>query len=376
VAVALALGGALVRLDELFPLALAAVVLVGCSLLWVRTRAWRVDGRRAVSPARVRQGDAAHVDLSLTNRGRRRSPVLAARDSFDGGERFARFAVSPLPPGGVVAARYRLPTEQRGLFWVGPMELSLHDPFGLAEVTRKAAGRSPLSVYPAFDALAPLPLLSANSDGDELTAPQLAQQGEEFYALREYQNGDDLRRVHWTSSARADRLMIRENQQRASRRLLLVGDLRSGTHTPASLERALSALASLADAAIRGSHAVRLVSTGGTDSRWGEGSAHFLAILDLLAAADTHPARDATSLRRCIWDHARSTSTVVVTSDAVDGAELTLPGDEDRRQDGSAVVVIERLDEAASSRPSSPWPAVVVPVGVTFAAAWEMLIAP
>jgi uncharacterized protein (DUF58 family) len=195
--------------------------------------------------------------------------------------------------------------------------------------------------------------------------------GEDFYALREYQVGDDLRRVHWASSARADRLMIREDHEPAASRLLLIGDLRSSRHNAESLERTLSVLASLADAGLRGSHSVRVTTTGGADSHWGEGSQHALSIMDLLAAANADAPKRTTSLLRCCWDHASAGATlVVVTTDGVAASDLAA----DVVAGGAAVVVIQRAADPGGSATqgsgSLPWPAVPVALGLPFSSAW------
>ena len=264
-------------------------------------------------------------------------------------------------------ASYRLPTSQRGLFAVGPMEFRCTDPFGLSALTRVAAGSSTLCVHPAFDMLAPLDLDWSGSDHTELGETRPATHGDEFYALREYQLGDDLRRVHWASSARTDRLMIRQDQEQTSNRLLVIGDLRHSQHTSASFERTLSAMASLADAGLRGGHSVRVACAGGADSGWGHGAAHALSILDLLAAAEMDGATTAISLRRCLWERSAAASAVIVV--ATDGVSaLDLPSGAPAQ--GGAVVVIERTQAATDPGPTLPWPVVSVPVSLPFAAAW------
>ena len=57
--------------------------------------------------------------------------------------------------------------------------------------------------------------------------------GEDFYTLREYQRGDDLRRVHWPSSARTDELMIRQLETPWQSRALVLLDVRSGSYESA-----------------------------------------------------------------------------------------------------------------------------------------------
>src|SRR5438270_830794 len=69
--------------------------------------------------------------------------------------------------------------------------------------------------------------------------------GDEFYALRAYEVGDDLRRVHWPSTARRDDLMIRQHEMPWQGRATVLLDVRQGAHTEQSLEQAVSATASL-----------------------------------------------------------------------------------------------------------------------------------
>ena len=259
-------------------------------------------------------------------------------------------------------ASYRLPTSQRGLFAVGPMEFRCTDPFGLSALTRVAAGSSTLCVHPAFDMLAPLDLDWSGSDHTELGETRPATHGDEFYALREYQLGDDLRRVHWASSARTDRLMIRQDQEPTSNRLLVIGDLRR------SQQRTLSAVASLADAGLRGGHSVRVACAGGPDSRWGHGPQHALAILDLLAAAEMDSSGTEVSLRRCVWEHSATTSAViVVVTDGVFASDIPSGAP----AQGGAIVVIERSEATTGPGERLPWPVVDVPVSLPFGAAWS-----
>ena len=133
---------------------------------------------------------------------RRRSPVLTLRDALAGGPRQARFLLPPLAPGQSDQASYRLPADRRGVFAIGPLEAERSDPFGLARRSSAIAPVAELTVYPRIDRVRPLP----DSPGRDRhhTTPRAAAvglTGEDFYALRAYQQGDDLRRVHWPSTA-------------------------------------------------------------------------------------------------------------------------------------------------------------------------------
>src|SRR5437870_13921923 len=94
---------------------------------------------RHLHPPRVHAGGSSRVELTVGNGGRRRTPVLTLRDPFDGGRRWARFPLAPLRPGEEARAAYRLPTDDRGIYSLGPLEVVLTDPFGLASSGRQAA---------------------------------------------------------------------------------------------------------------------------------------------------------------------------------------------------------------------------------------------
>src|SRR5206468_2798829 len=210
---------------------------------------------------------------------------------------------APLAPGESARAAYRLPTDERGIFSLGPLEMVLTDPFGLATVSSEVAGMTSLTVYPKVHRIRPMPDTQGPDPNSGVGHPiALSQSGEDFYALREYQMGDDLRRVHWPSTARLDELMIRQDDMPWQGRASVLVDLRRGVHTDETLELALEAAASILSASVRRQALVRLVTTDGTDTGFSSGRAHYELILERLAAAKTH--RDAglppmlTSLRR------------------------------------------------------------------------------
>src|SRR5436190_341117 len=213
------------------------------------------------------------------------------------------FAVAPLAPGESARAAYRLPTDQRGIFSLGPLEMVLSDPFGLTSMSSEVAGMTSLTVYPRVHRIRPMPDTQGPDPNSGVGHPiALSQTGEDFYALREYQMGDDLRRVHWPSTARLDELMIRQDDMPWQGRASVLVDLRRGVHTDESLELALEAAASIVDASTRRRALIRMVATDGTDSGFGTGRAHLDIILERLAAARLHadiklPAM-LTSLRR------------------------------------------------------------------------------
>ena len=285
---ALALAAWLFGIQELYCLAVAAVVMAIGARLWVDLRRWELQISRVVHPSRVSAGQEARVELAVYNPDERPSPPVEARDPFEGGRRWARFAIAPLDSGEVRTSSYRLPSTRRGVYRLGPLELRLSDPLGLATTSRVTALESSLTVHPYYE-LVPLRGVSTHRDYDRrLSTPVLGKGGNEFYMLREYVPGDDLRHVHWPTTARMDNLVIRQPESLRRGRLTVVADLRRGVVDDESVESVLSAVASLAMSGLRAGLQVRVVTTAGWDSGHGTGRGHGPALLDGMAAAVIH----------------------------------------------------------------------------------------
>ncbi len=386
VAGGMAAGGGLFGVQELYPLSVAAGVLVLASVVWVRGRNWPIEATRRVRPQRVPAGGSARAELTVCNGGARRSPVVTLSDPFDDGSRWAGYLVAPLEPGERARAAYQLPTERRGVFPLGPLSAELTDPFGLARVRRVAAARDRLVVHPPIQMVRP-PGRGAGTDRQHSSgSPVLGVQGEEFFAIREYRSGDDLRHVHWASTARLDELMIRQEETAWRGRLTVAVDLRRDLYRGDAIETALSAAASVAAAGIRAQSQVRLVTTAGVDTGYGSSAAHERRLLDELAAAAPHHGGNLAGLLGPI-EPGRAGTVVAITSSAASDADLVAAA---RLGPAGAatVVIVEGRPGAAGARPAGSRPAgaahggrvpatiVTVAGRESFAAAWERAHAP
>ena len=263
---------------------LAALLII--SVLWLVVTRLDVSVDRVLHPPRVHAGASTRVDLSVTNRARRWSPLLSIRDRVSG-TRGASLLVAPLAPGAEARAAYRFTTERRGVVAVGPLLVQLTDPFGLVRLTLPAAGVSELVVYPPIEALTALPLSAGNDPLAGAEHPSsLGRTGEDFYALRAYVVGDDLRRVHWRATARHDELMVRQDELPWQGRTTVVLDDRAAVHTPETFERVVTAAASILLGGARRHDLVRVVTATGTDSGFGAGRSHLEGLLEVLACID------------------------------------------------------------------------------------------
>ena len=377
------LAGVVFDIVELTIIGVVALVLCAGAAAFVALLPVAVRTERTLHPPRVHAGTSSRVDLEVRNTGSRRTPVLHVRDPFDRGWRWARFLVPPLAGGTATRAAYRLPTEERGIFDIGPLEVSLSDPFGLATSTFTSVGVTQLTVYPRIDPIPPMPTAQGHDPHSGAQHPRaLLGAGEDFYALRPYEIGDDLRRVHWASTARLDDLMIRQDEMPWQTRSTILLDSRAMVHNVASLEIAVSAAASIHAASHRTASLVRLLSSDGTDSGYGSGHTHAEAILEHLATVEATRenrfAGVAASLRRA----GNGGSLAIVTTDRAVAADLEAMARLRTRYGTIVLVVIERsaYDASGPHQHQPPLPAASAVVRVTgatpFAAAWSAAMAP
>jgi uncharacterized protein (DUF58 family) len=173
-----------------------------------------------------------------------------------------RFVLPGLEPGERRAISYPVRSDVRGRYAVGPLSLTLTDPFGMGEHRRSFTARDDLIVIPT---VVPLPPISLGGDwtGSGDTRPRaVAASGEDDVTTREYRQGDDLRRVHWRSTARRGELMVRREEQPWQSRATLVLDRRRNAHRgegqSSSFEWAVSAVASIAVHLAGRGYAIRL----------------------------------------------------------------------------------------------------------------------
>lgn len=288
-AVAMIAGGRLFGVLELFVIGASAGALVLASVGIVLLARLRLAVARNVTPPRVYAGSPSRVELSIRNDGERSTPVLRLFDPVSG-TRGADLLLSPLEPDVVNRAAYRLPTERRGVIEIGPLEVVVSDPFGLASSSTIAAPLAELTVYPHIDDVAPVPHTTGDDPYAGADHPSaLGRTGDDFYALRPYVVGDDLRRVHWRSTARRDELMVRQDELPWQGRVTVLLDVRRNAHTPASLELAVSAAASIVTASWKRRDLVRFMTTDNTDFGYGAGTAHAEAIMEFLATVAATP---------------------------------------------------------------------------------------
>ena len=320
-----ALAGRLFGVLELFIVAAVLAMLVAACLAWVRLTAVRLRVSRVVSPAKVHMGEATKVEVTAINTGTTHTPVLHLSDPV-AGTRGARLHLAPLAGGEKAQAAYRLPTDRRGILQVGPLGIEIADPFGLAHRRATAAPLESVTIFPHVDAIR-VPSLGGDEDphGAAIQTNKLGQTTDEFFALREYVRGDDMRRVHWKSTARSNELMVRQDETPWQDRTTVAIDVRPQRGAdPAIFERAVSAAASVVSAGFRQRHLVRLVSTAGFDSGVASGLGHSETILGYLAGVHPSAPTSSAPLFDQLTRSAQGGLLVIVTSEWNDEQMSTL----------------------------------------------------
>jgi uncharacterized protein (DUF58 family) len=288
-AVALYLAGLATGVSELYMLAVAGITLPAGAWLIVRMGTQRVAATRTVRPLRVANGERSAVELELVNHGRLETGVLlvSERVPYQLGLQ-PRFVVAGIPGGATERLSYTLTGTARGRYPVGPLMLRLADPFGLAQVTSEVAGVAELIVHPKVEPLSPPPF-----GGDLAAAPvarrmRLDASGDEFYTTRTYRDGDDLRKVHWRSSAKRGELMIRQDESPRHARAVIAADLRRGVHMGdeelGSFERSVEAAASIAVRLAGYGYELSCATDDGHEVRPPKQSDPAVPVLDFLAS--------------------------------------------------------------------------------------------
>jgi len=367
-------GGRVFGLPELLVLGATGVALVAVAVVGVRLRVPRLSVERRVHPARVPVGGRSRVELLVTNAGRRRTGVLTLHDPVEG-TIGARVSLAPLAKGAHQTASYRLPTDRRGLVHIGPLDAQATDAFGLARRNTVVTGETVLTVLPAIVALTGT---AGGSGLDDplagVTHPGVGVAGaDDFSALRPYVVGDDMRRVHWASSARTGELVVRQDDPPWRGHLTLMLDGREDRIDAERFELAVSAAASILHAvALRGDRA-RLIITDGTDTGLTDARSSGDTLLEHLALVDRHPGTD---LPEAPADgRIRTGGLVLVTGSATPDDVARFATHRDRYASARIVTIdpsaVGGQPEASAVAPGRGIEVVRVDAATSFALAWH-----
>lgn len=198
---------------------------------------------------RVVAGGAVTADVRIRNHGTR--AALPGRLDLPVGEGIIEVGIPLLRPGHAVTHPVEIPTPHRGVLRVGPATAVRTDPIGLLRREHAWDDVHDLFVHPRTAAV---PATSAGLIRDLEGSPtrRLVDSDMSFHAIREYAPGDSRRQVHWKSTAKTGRLMVRQFEESRRSRIAIALDLaEQGYASDDEFEMAVSAAASLGAQALR-----------------------------------------------------------------------------------------------------------------------------
>lgn len=246
--------------------ALCIALPLACALtLARRMSAHRLEVTRSADTLRVEVGIPVELLLRIANPTARTTSLLVVEDEMPpslGGRRAA--LLPPVSPGTVREVRTTVVPTTRGRHRIGPVRFTATDPFGLVRATRRVDRVDELVVIPRIEPLGGPARSPGARIGGRSGARRVSRGVEDFSSMREYRQGDDLRRIHWPSVARRGELMIRQDENPSRSRTALFIDTReraAGRHGDDPFERMVSVAASIGVREIREGSGLRLATT-------------------------------------------------------------------------------------------------------------------
>jgi uncharacterized protein (DUF58 family) len=206
------------------------------SLVVARARL-TISCRREVRPERTVAGNPVTVQITLANQSLLATGSLMLEDALPQPmQQRARFTLDSLRGREQRSLAYRLPFTGRGHYQVGPLRMRMADPFGLVERTRSFRSLNAVVVRPMIDPLPQSQLPGAWDAAEQANSHSVGSQGADDASIREYRQGDDLRKVHWRSTARHGAMMVRQEERPWHARSTILLDTRAWAHRQTSGE--------------------------------------------------------------------------------------------------------------------------------------------
>jgi len=236
-------------------------------------------------PDLIFANELATATLVVKNR-RSRLPgfSLSLFDVCDGQDVDRELVIRELPPGASKLLSYPLVSARRGRLRMDGVRVSTSFPFGLFLKKAYYPLEGEAVVCPEIKPLADEVLRDLLAAGQEHTAHRKGY-GSDLYNLRLYQAGDDSRAIHWVTTARTSKLTVRETEAESQRRASIYLSLLAPDSFDTEFEEAVAYTASLVHhLAVRGYHLQ--LTTGSSRSSFGQGDAHLLDLLRMLALCE------------------------------------------------------------------------------------------
>jgi uncharacterized protein (DUF58 family) len=284
----------LLGVRALYPVGVGLAGAAFVAALWVRLAARPERVTRRPAGDRRLEGDDVRIDLRAElGRGVRPAALVVTERLGRLGIHHVRLGVD----GREAHGQYRLARVARGRYLFEDARVAVEDPFGLARAESGLAEGGALLVHPRLVELGSL-FTETGSEGHAGRRLLLRRPtGFELHGVREYQQGESLRRVHWPSTAKRGALMVKDLEDAPRDALAIVLDAREGAAVGPSFDVQVRAAGSLLRAyGSRGRRALLAINGAAPSYQRVESEGDWLAAYDALAAVEPAPARSLAAL--------------------------------------------------------------------------------
>lgn len=283
-----------------------------------------------------------------------------------------------------VEVHYELETVRRGIHWLGPLQVTSTDPFGLARRSGLLGERTRVVVAPAIVDLPPLAEHAGQTGGTLRTTTTQLGQGTDNLVARPYASGDSMRRIHWRATAHRDELMVRQEEQESTPEATVVFDRGAARWTPRAVdapglddrfETGLSVCVSVVARLVHDGYTVRLIDTDGT-ALWDPidgGDTSSVQAMTTQFATITARTHEALSRLPELFGGTQTGPIVLIVGQltATDAEALTaLP----HHSALPILAAVAPADDALDRAAASGWHAVAIRPGSDLATAWASAV--
>ncbi|MBV0895549.1 DUF58 domain-containing protein [Microbacterium sp. NC79] len=219
-------------------IALPDLAYIGCILLAAiaAAAAWQVIGRKAgelsrsVSTELLSVGHESTIEVQFRAQALMPTPVGQCTDTLP--DALRGDATATLPSIGstlnrgvqTLTVRYPVTGVRRGVHRVGPLRVTIADPFGLLRRHTSLGDATAITIAPALVPLAALPVSAGESGGSLHSSTSHLGEGADNLIARPYAPGDSMRRIHWRATAHRDQLMVRQEEKESTPRAIVILD--------------------------------------------------------------------------------------------------------------------------------------------------------
>lgn len=277
-----------------------------------------LTGERSDARPRLREGETITMDVALTAK-RSLSTFILDEEIPERLGAPARVPIAKLDGGESVGHSYKLTLTRRGVYELGPLRARWGDPFGFTERSLTLAEPFEVLVHPNVELVEDRPLTRLFEDPP--IRPPVSKpwpSGMEFYGMRKYNPGDDIRQIVWRAYARTGQLLVRESEQGITDKITIVIDNKAEHHSKdgavsESFETAIKAAASLGTKHLREGYNVTLEFNEKRPVAPLRGGNSQMMFLDALARADFTDESIVEPVMRMVADPSRDNHVVIIT---------------------------------------------------------------